>query len=107
MVWNIVPVGSIPTNNNKSIVFLLFHFVFFYPTSFPFVLFHFFSSHRFLSFRFISTSFSFVPFHFLSFILFLSSHFVPFRPFRPILFHLSYYISFHFVAFHFLLFYFV
>src|SRR5947209_2574994 len=52
MVWNIVPaVGSIPANNNKSIVFLLFHFISFRPTSFPFALIH---STSFLLYHFVS-----------------------------------------------------
>src|SRR5437660_737030 len=62
MVWNIVPVGSIPVNNNKSIIFLSSHIVSFRPTSFLFVPHRFLSSHfnSFISIRL--TSFPFVPF---------------------------------------------
>ena len=92
MVWNIVPVGSIPANNNKSII------------SFRLISLH--SPHRFLLshivpfVQFISICLtSFLSFHLLS-------HFVSFHPtsffFVPLRFHSSHSsTSFSFVSLYF------
>src|SRR5579871_4085287 len=99
MVWNIVPVGSIPANNNKSII------------SFRLISLH--SPHRFLLshivpfVHFISiclTSFPFIP----SFIplRFFSPHFIFFHPtsfsFIPFI-HIVFFVSLYFFKLRFLL----
>src|SRR5581483_579097 len=98
MVWNIVPVGSIPANNNKSIIFILSHIV----SLIPFVLIH------PISFLLTPISFSFIQLRF--YLSHFVSHFVSIRlisfPFIPLRFHSSTFpfILFLFIFFCFLLF---
>ena len=107
MVWNIVPVGSIPANNNKSIVFRSSHIVSFHPTSFSFIRLHFFrtTSFLFIPHRFLSSYIVFICLTSFSFVYFVSIRPISF-PFVSLRFHSSYFVficpTFYFILFHFL-----
>src|SRR5581483_5731470 len=104
MVWNIVPVGSIPANNNKSIIFILSHIV----SLIPFVLIH------PISFLLTPISFSFIQlrFHLSHFVFFHPTSFLFVSLRFPLRFQSSHFNSFHstsfpFVSLRFLSFHFV